>query len=102
MSAPPAKLIPISNSILTRQQELGGAIWTYLWILDHITQIKVSDEGALNALVSDGQKLKAETLAREMGLSVRVVNRHLAVLTNARLISRGPAAVESFGKELVQ
>jgi predicted transcriptional regulator len=102
MSAPTAKLIPISNAILTRQQELGNAIWTYLWILDHITQIKVSDEGAREALVSDGQQLKAETLAREMGLSVRAVNRHLAVLTNAGLISRGPAAVASFGKEFVQ
>jgi predicted transcriptional regulator len=102
MSVSTAKLIPISNSVLTRQQELGDAIWTYLWILDHITQVKVTDDGVREALVSDGQKLKAATIAREIGLSVRAVNRHLAVLANAGLISRGPTAVESFGKDLVQ
>ena len=99
MNAPLARLIPVSNAILKQQKELGSAIWTYLWIIDHITQIKVSDEGIREALVSDGQKLKAETLAKELGFSVRAVNRHLTVLANAGLISRGPAAVESFGKE---
>jgi predicted transcriptional regulator len=96
MIASTAKLIPLSNSILTRQQELGNAIWTYLWVLDHITQVKVTDAGIREALVSDGQVLKVTTIAREIGVSVRAVNRHLAVLANAGLISRGPAAVEGF------
>jgi hypothetical protein len=98
--SPSAKLITISNSILKRQRELGDAIWTYLWILDHITQVGRNLDGELEALVSDGQVLTAAIIAKEMGFSVGAVNRHLAVLAAAGLIDRGPAAVERFAKEV--
>jgi hypothetical protein len=101
MSVSTAKLIPIANSILARQQELGDAIWTYLWVLDHITQVGRNLDGQLEALISDGQALTPELVAGEMGFSVGTVNRHLILLSAAGLIDRGPAAVERFAKEAV-
>jgi hypothetical protein len=82
------KLIPVSNSILFHQRELGDAIWTFLWLVDNTTQIRRRGRGRAEGLVADGQKLKAATIAKALGLSVRAVNRHIGVLCKAGFVRK--------------
>jgi hypothetical protein len=70
----------VSNSILRRRKELGGAIWTWLWLVNHTTQITEFGDGQFEGLVSNGDKLKVEQIAKDLGLTPRVVRAHIKIL----------------------
>ena len=89
------KLIPVSNSILSHQQEIGDAIWTYLWLMDHTTQVRTIGEGLLEGLVANGEKLKAASIAKALGFSARKVNLHIKVLCKAGFIRKTGGVVPS-------
>jgi hypothetical protein len=89
------KLIPVSNAILSHQQEIGDAIWTFLWLIDHTTQVRTIGRGQLEGLVANGDKLKPATIAKALGLSVRKVNLHIKVLCEAGLVRKTGGEVPS-------
>jgi hypothetical protein len=88
--------ISVSNSILGRRRELGDAIWTWLWMVDHATQVGPMSDGNLEGLVSNGDKVEAGTIAKDLELSVTAVNKHIAVLCKAGFVrKKGSAALAS-------
>jgi hypothetical protein len=89
--------ISVSNSILRRREELGDAIWTWLWLVDRTTQFTVMSRGGLEGLVADGDKVEPATIAKDLGLPVKTVNKHVTVLCRAGLLSKmGSQIPESF------
>lgn len=82
------KLIPISSSILRNRRELSDAIWTFLWLINQTTQIRACQDGQLEGLVSEGEKLKVELIAEDLGLSPSTVRRHIRVLQKAGLVRK--------------
>jgi DNA-binding transcriptional ArsR family regulator len=80
--------ISVSKGILERCKELGPAIWTYLWLCDHITQLEDVGEDSQSALVNDGNKVKYTTIAEDLGLSPNAVSRHIKILEAAGVARR--------------
>jgi DNA-binding transcriptional ArsR family regulator len=79
--------IPISSSILPHCKQIGNAIWTFLWMIDHTTRIRAYP-GGLEGLVSNGDKVKVELIAEALGLSPHVIRGHIRVLQKAGLVRK--------------
>jgi hypothetical protein len=71
--------IPISNGILTPKhcEDIGPAIWVFLWMIDHTTKEVLGEDGQLEGLVLGGSQVRAAVIATDLGLSVRVVHEHI-------------------------
>jgi predicted ArsR family transcriptional regulator len=80
--------ISVSKGILSRCKDLGPAIWTYLWMLDHVTQLDAIGEDLQSALVNDGKKVKYTAIAEDLGLSPNAVRRHMKILEAAGIAKR--------------
>jgi hypothetical protein len=89
------KLLPVSNAILNHQQEIGDAIWTFLWLIDHTTRVRTIDRGQLEGLVANGDKLEPEVIAKSLSISVRKVNLHIKVLCQAGFVRKTGGDVQS-------
>jgi predicted DNA-binding transcriptional regulator len=89
------KLLPVSNAILNHQQEIGDAVWTFLWLTDHTTQVRAIGRSQLEGLVANGEKLKPATIAKALGFSVRKVNLHIKVLCKAGFVRKTDSDIPS-------
>jgi DNA-binding MarR family transcriptional regulator len=77
--------ITVSNGLLTKEhrEQIGSAIWEFLWLLDKIT--KVDDKGF--GYILGGKPIKLCELADQMGTSDMNVSRNLHKLEEAGYIN---------------
>lgn len=71
----------VSNGILDPHhfKVIGKAIWTFLWCIDKETQKEINGK---TGWVLGGQEIKTETIAEQIGASIRTIKDHLRVLVD--------------------
>jgi hypothetical protein len=79
-------VIPVSNGILTPEhcQNIGPAVWVFLWMLDRTTKEVANSEGHLEGLVLGGLQVRSSKIADDLGIATRTVHEHID-----RLCQRG-------------
>lgn len=76
----PSRPIPVWNGVLEHLEQMGMAIWLYLWCLDKITR----EEDGLGYVLG-GAPVKVEQIAKELGRSSRAIRRDLKTLRSRYL-----------------
>ena len=72
--------IPVSNGILEHCEQIGVAIWVFLWMLDRTTVEAPGEDGQIEGLVYGGRPVPARDIANDLRLAPRVVHLHIARL----------------------
>jgi hypothetical protein len=80
--------IPVSNGIFAHCQQIGSAIWVFLWMIDHTTKESASPDGGLDGFVYGGQQVRASIIAKDLGLAVRTVHEHIEKLCKQGYVRR--------------
>ena len=85
-------VIPVSNGIFEDCQQIGVALWVFLWMLDRTTKEAPGDDGQIEGLVYGGRPIPARDIGNDLQMTVRTVHAHLKHLLDAgylRTISFG-------------
>lgn len=100
--------IYVKNDLLELKhiENMGVAVWLYMWCLDKMTSINEQGVGK----ILGGKPIKYEEVARELGISLRTYRRWISLLSNSGYINikRTPygmiisvnKAVKKFGRKL--
>lgn len=75
-------VIPVSNGIFEHCEQIGVAIWVFLWMLDRTTKEAPGEDGQTEGLVYGGRPVLARDIANDLKMPERTVNAHLALLLN--------------------
>jgi len=81
-------VIPVSNGILEprHREEIGSAIWLFLWLIDKSTKEQEDGNGGWLGLVLGGTPITARYVGEQIGESERSARRHLKQLEDAGYI----------------
>lgn len=74
-------VIPVWNGLLEHCPRMGTAVWVFLWCLDKIT----SEANGVGLLLG-GKPIKIESIAEDLGLIYRTVQRHIAKLATLKYL----------------
>ena len=75
--------IPVWNGVLEHRERIDVAIWTFLWLLDAITEER---DGL--GVVLGGVPVKAKRIAADLCIDEKTILRHLETLEHGRYIQR--------------
>jgi hypothetical protein len=78
--------IPVSNGLLEHCNQMGEAIWLFLWYIDKTTKEKADDSGDTGGAVLGGMPIRDSDAASALGREVKTIRRWRAHLTKAGYI----------------
>lgn len=78
----------IKSGLLEKKHydEIGSAIWVFLWLIDRITKEFIDERGRPWGVVLGGKPIKAEDIAQTFSVSIEAVKRNLRRLADNRYI----------------
>ncbi|MGM9988419.1 MAG: hypothetical protein ACI35O_14480 [Bacillaceae bacterium] len=67
------------------KQEIGNAIWVYIWAVERVTRI-VEKDGVIYGEVEEGEVIRYGDIAKALGMTERTIFTHMQVLRKNNLV----------------
>lgn len=67
-------VIAVSNGIFEHCEQIGVALWVFLWMLDRTTKEAPGDDGQIEGLVYGGRPIPARDIGNDLQMTVRTVH----------------------------
>jgi hypothetical protein len=84
------RMFPLSPGLVDgkHRQNMGLAIWEFLWFLEHVTSDESDGKGKFDGIVDFGNSISAARVAREIASSARNVQRNIQKLVSTGYLIR--------------
>ena len=84
------RMFPLSPGLVDgkHRQNMGLAIWEFLWFLEHVTSDEPDGNGKFDGVVDFGNPISAAKIAQEIASSPRNVQRNIQKLVSAGYLAR--------------
>jgi len=84
------RMFPLSPGLVDakHRQNMGLAIWEFLWFLEHVTKDEPDGKGAFDGIVDWGNPISAAKVAQELASSARNAQRNIQKLVSAGYLVR--------------
>jgi len=84
------RMFPLSPGLVDgkHRQNMGLAIWEFLWFLEHVTSDESEGTGRFDGVVYFGNSISAARVAREIASSARCVQKNIQKLVSAGYLIR--------------
>lgn len=84
------RMFPLSPGLVDgkHRQNMGLAIWEFLWFLEHVTSDESDGKGRFDGVIDWGNSISAARVARELASNARCVQRNIQKLVSAGYLVR--------------